>query len=188
LLPWNVFNIEAQRQALRNLYSLSLFSNIEVYPLPDEKQEGGILVGIKLKEDKQTKAGGFAKFPIAWRGFLPTLDDLAFKIEYVHPYLDGVSNSQNRTLRTSYSTKRKINHVFTGRLGVGIVPPIYVDQDVIEANITENITNESELTYGIVMEEITTRDKSGNIVLYGQMALPYGGIISDRKAYLQANM
>ena len=68
-----VFNIEAQRQALNNLDSLSLFSNIKVHPLPDEKQEGGIVVGITLKEDKQTKAGGFAKLPIAWHGFLPTL-------------------------------------------------------------------------------------------------------------------
>ncbi|GJY72543.1 protein TOC75-3, chloroplastic [Tanacetum coccineum] len=64
------------RQALRNLDSLSLFSNIEVHPLPDEKQEGGIAVGIKLKEDKQTKTGGFAKLPVAWHGFLPTLDSI----------------------------------------------------------------------------------------------------------------
>ncbi|GKC02429.1 protein TOC75-3, chloroplastic, partial [Tanacetum coccineum] len=76
LLPGHVFNIEAQRQALRNLDSLSLFSNIEVHPLPDEKQEGGIAVGIKLKEDKQTKTGGFAKLPVAWHGFLPTLDSI----------------------------------------------------------------------------------------------------------------
>ncbi|GJY57217.1 protein TOC75-3, chloroplastic [Tanacetum coccineum] len=100
----NVFNIEAQRQALRNLDSLSMFSNIEVYPLPDEKQEGGILVGIKLKEDKQTKAGG-GNVSFVYRNIeglnrsiigsvvtssmLNPQDDLAFKLEYVHPYLDG---------------------------------------------------------------------------------------------------
>lgn len=49
------------------------------------------------------------------------------------------------------------------------------------------ITNESELTYGIVMEGITTHDRSG-IAPNGQRVLPNGGIISDRKAYLQANM
>ncbi|PWA68338.1 hypothetical protein CTI12_AA308880 [Artemisia annua] len=43
LLPGNVFNIEAQRQVSRNSESLSLFSNIEVHPLPDEKQDRGVI-------------------------------------------------------------------------------------------------------------------------------------------------
>nr|GFA80763.1 hypothetical protein [Tanacetum cinerariifolium]GFB08179.1 hypothetical protein [Tanacetum cinerariifolium] len=59
---------------------------------------------------------------------------------------------------------------------------VYQDRDIIEANIP------SALTYEITMEEITTHDKSGNAAPNGQRVLPNGGIISDRKAYLQANM
>lgn len=52
----HVFNIEAGKQALRNINSLALFSNIEVNPRPDEKNEGGIIVEIKLKELEQKSA------------------------------------------------------------------------------------------------------------------------------------
>lgn len=52
----HVFNIEAGKQALRNINSLGLFSNIEVNPRPDEKSEGGIIVEIKLKELEQKSA------------------------------------------------------------------------------------------------------------------------------------
>nr|GEU63668.1 cyclin-dependent kinase C-2-like [Tanacetum cinerariifolium] len=38
------------------------------------------------------------------------------------------------------------------------------------------------------LKKITTHDKSGNIAPNGQRVLPNGNIISDRKAYLQANM
>nr|GEZ34818.1 hypothetical protein [Tanacetum cinerariifolium] len=52
----------------------------------------------------------------------------------------------------------------------------------------QNIINESALTYEILMEEITTHDKSGKIDPNGQHVLPNGDIISDRRVYLQANM
>lgn len=52
----HVFNIEAGKQALRNINSLALFSNIEVNPRLDEKTEGGIVVEIKLKELEQKSA------------------------------------------------------------------------------------------------------------------------------------
>lgn len=56
LLRGGVFNIEAGKQALRNINSLGLFSNIEVNPRPDENSEGGIIVEIKLKELEQASA------------------------------------------------------------------------------------------------------------------------------------
>lgn len=56
LRPGHVFNIEAGKQALRNINALALFSNIEVNPRPDEKNEGGIIVEIKLKELEQKSA------------------------------------------------------------------------------------------------------------------------------------
>lgn len=64
-------------------------------------------------------------------------DDLAFKLEYVHPYLDGVTNPRNRTFRASCFNSRKLSPVFTGGPGVDEVPPIWVDRAGVKANITE---------------------------------------------------
>ncbi|KAK3003073.1 hypothetical protein RJ639_014168 [Escallonia herrerae] len=232
-----VFNIEAGKQALRNINSLALFSNIEVNPRPDEKNEGGIIVEIKLKELEQKSAEVSSEWSIVpGRGGRPTLasiqpggtisfehrnlkglnrsllgsvttsnflnpqDDLAFKLEYVHPYLDGVYSPRNRTLRTSCFNSRKLSPVFTGGPGVDEVPPIWVDRAGVKANITENFTRQSKFTYGIVMEEITTRDESSHISPNGQRVLPSGGISADgppttlsgtgidRMAFAQANI
>ncbi|MBA0879917.1 hypothetical protein Goshw_014263 [Gossypium schwendimanii] len=233
----NVFNIEAGKQALRNVNSLALFSNIEVNPRPDEKNEGGIIVEIKLKELDQKSAEVSTEWSIVpGRGGRPTLaslqpggtvsfehrnlkglnrsilgslttsnffnpqDDLAFKLEYVHPYLDGVYNPRNRTLRASCFNSRKLSPVFTGGPGVDEVPPIWVDRAGVKANITENFTRQSKFTYGLVMEEITMRDESSHIASNGQRVLPSGGISADgppttlsgtgvdRMAFLQANI
>jgi hypothetical protein len=64
-------------------------------------------------------------------------DDLAFKLEYAHPYLDGVTNPRNRTLRVSCFNSRKLSPVFTGGPGVDEVPPIWVDRAGVKTNITE---------------------------------------------------
>lgn len=64
-------------------------------------------------------------------------DDLSFKLEYVHPYLDGVYNPRNRTFKTSCFNSRKLSPVFTGGPGVEEVPPIWVDRAGVKANITE---------------------------------------------------
>ena len=70
----NVFNIESGKQALRNINSLALFSNIEVNPRPDEKNEGGIIVEIKLKELDQKSAEVSTEWSIVpGRGGRPTL-------------------------------------------------------------------------------------------------------------------
>ncbi|OIW03716.1 hypothetical protein TanjilG_29751 [Lupinus angustifolius] len=237
LRPGYTFNIEAGKQALRNINSLALFSNIEVNPRPDEKNEGGIIVEIKLKELDQKTAevstewsivpgrggrptlasiqpGGTVTFEhrnlhglnrsvngsITTSNFLNPQDDLAFKLEYVHPYLDGVTDPSNRTLRVSCFNNRKLSPVFTGGPGLDEVPPIWVDRAGVKANITENFTRQSKFTYGLVMEEITTRDESSHICTNGQRILPSGGISADgppttlsgtgidRVAFLQANI
>ncbi|KAK4763780.1 hypothetical protein SAY87_013218 [Trapa incisa] len=233
----HVFNIEAGKQALRNVNSLALFSNIEVNPRPDEKNEGGIIVEIKLKELEQKQAevstewsivpghggrptlaslqpGGTVSFEhrnikglnrsilgsVTTSNFLNPQDDLSFKLEYVHPYLDGVYNLTNRTLRASCFNSRKLSPVFTGGPGIDEVPPIWVDRAGMKANITENLTRQSKFTYGIVMEEVTTRDESSHISPNGQRVLPSGGISADgppttlsgtgvdRMAFIQANI
>jgi outer membrane protein assembly factor BamA len=69
-----VFNIEAGKQALRNINSLALFSNIEVNPRPDEKNEGGIIVEIKLKELEPKSAEVSTEWSIVpGRGGRPTV-------------------------------------------------------------------------------------------------------------------
>ncbi|XAR60640.1 hypothetical protein NMG60_11034095 [Bertholletia excelsa] len=212
----HVFNIEAGKQALRNINSLALFSNIEVNPRPDEKNEGGIIVEIKLKELEQKSAevstewsivpgrgggptlasiqpGGTVSFEhrnlkglnrsilgsVTTSNFLNPQDDLSFKLEYVHPYLDGIYNPRNRTFKASCFNSRKLSPVFTGGPGVDEVPPIWVDRAGVKANITENFTRQSKFTYGLVMEEITARDESSHISPNGQRVLPSGGISAD---------
>jgi hypothetical protein len=64
-------------------------------------------------------------------------EDLSFKLEYVHPYLDGLYSSRNQTLRASCFNIRKLSPVFTGGPGVDEVPPIWVDRTGMKANITE---------------------------------------------------
>jgi len=70
----HVFNIEAGKQALRNINSLALFSNIEVNPRADEKNEGGIIVEIKLKELEQKSAEVSTEWSLVpGRNGLPTV-------------------------------------------------------------------------------------------------------------------
>lgn len=64
-------------------------------------------------------------------------DDLAFKLEYVHPYFDGLSDPRNRILRTSCFNSRKLSPVFSGGPGVDEVPQIWVDRAGIKTTITE---------------------------------------------------
>ncbi|KAL4326924.1 protein TOC75-3, chloroplastic isoform X2 [Arachis ipaensis] len=132
--------------------------------------------------------------------FFNPQDDLAFKLEYAHPYLDGVYHPRNRTLRVSCFNNRKLSPVFTGGPQVDQVPPIWVDRAGLKANITENFTRQSKFTYGLVMEDITTRDESSHICASGQRVLPSGDISADgppttlsgtgidRMAFLQANI
>ncbi|KAL3530786.1 hypothetical protein ACH5RR_010108 [Cinchona calisaya] len=201
-----MFNIEAGKQALRNINSLGLFSNIDIIPCPDDKNEGGIIASIQ--------PGGTVSFEhrnikglnrslngsVNTSNLLNPQDDLAFKLEYVHPYFDGVYNPRNRTFCTSCFNSRKLSPVFTGGPGVDEVPPIWVDQTGVKANITENFTRQSKFTYGLVFEEITTRDEGSHISANGQRVLPNGGISADgppttlsgtgidRMAFAQANV
>ncbi|RWW64562.1 hypothetical protein BHE74_00028206 [Ensete ventricosum] len=228
LRPGHVFNIEAGKQALRNINSLALFSNIEVNPRPDEKNEGGIIVEIKLREMDQKSAevstewsivpgrdgrptlasvqpGGTVSFEhrnikglnrsivgsVTSSNLLNPQDDLSFKLEYVHPYLDGVTNTRNRTFRTSCFNSRKLSPVFTGGPGVDEVPPVWIDR---------SFNRQSKFTYGLVMEEITTRDETTSICTHGARVLPSGGLSMDgppttlsgtgidRMAFAQANI
>lgn len=237
LHPGYIFNIEAGKKALRNVNALALFSNIEVNPRPDEENDGGIVVEVKLKELDQRTAevstewsivpgnsgrpslasiqpGGSVTFEhrnlqglnrsvfgsVTSNNLLNPQDDLGFKMEYVHPYLDGVNDSRNRTFKASCFNSRKLSPVFTGGPGLEEVPAVWVDRAGMKANITENFTRQSKFTYGMVVEEITTRDETSAICTNGARTLPTGALSMDgppttlsdtgidRMAFLQANI
>uniref|UniRef100_A0A0D9XNE5 Uncharacterized protein n=1 Tax=Leersia perrieri TaxID=77586 RepID=A0A0D9XNE5_9ORYZ len=128
-------------------------------------------------------------------------DDLLFKLEYVHPYLDGVEKrSRNRTFKISSFNTRKLSSTFVAGPKMYEAPPIWVDRVGLKANITESLTRQSKFTYGLVVEEITTRDHNNNICTHGSRELPDGtlsmtrppttfsGTGVDRMAFLQANI
>ncbi|GAB2285813.1 Putative translocon at the outer envelope membrane of chloroplasts 75-III [Dionaea muscipula] len=116
---------------------------------------------------------------ITTTNFFNPQDDLSFKFEYVHPYLYGLYDPLNRTLRVSCFNSQKLSPVFTGGPGVDEIPPILVDRSGIKANITENFTRQSKFTYGLVMEEITTRDNTNQISTQGARVLPNGQMSAD---------
>ncbi|KAL6660581.1 hypothetical protein ACP70R_001616 [Stipagrostis hirtigluma subsp. patula] len=126
-------------------------------------------------------------------------DDLSFNLEYAHPYVDGVEDrTRNRTFKASFFNNRKSRPVFGSNMD--IVPPFWVDRVGFKANITENFTRQSKLTYGIVMEETTTRDENKNIGAHGSHTSSSGSLSTDgpptafngtgvdRTAFLQANI
>lgn len=71
---------------------------------------------------------------------------------------------------------------------------------IVDKCFLQNFTRQSKFTYGVVMEEITTRDESSHISANGQRVLPNGGVSADgppttlsgtgvdRMAFLQANI
>lgn len=93
---------------------------------------------LKLVSDKALSAQFMAFFFFTFFCMIFFVqDDLSFKLEYVHPYLDGVYDPRNRTFRTSCFNSRKLSPVFTGGPGVDEVPAIWVDRVGFKANITE---------------------------------------------------
>ncbi|KAK3119879.1 hypothetical protein QOZ80_9AG0677020 [Eleusine coracana subsp. coracana] len=110
LLPGQIYNSGVGNQAIKYIDSLGLFSNVELSPRPDETKEGGVVVE----------------------------DDVSFKFDYVHPYMDGVENrSRNRTFKASCFNSRKLSPVFIAGPRMDEAPPIWIDRRGFKANITE---------------------------------------------------
>ncbi|GKB74172.1 hypothetical protein Tco_0935584 [Tanacetum coccineum] len=78
------------------------------------------------------------------------------------------------------ASDKNYTNVVTDRSVVdnGRVDAVYVNGALtrIQQRNIENIINESALTYGMIMQKITTHDKSGNIAPNGQRVLPNGGV------------
>ncbi|GJV43688.1 hypothetical protein Tco_1428224 [Tanacetum coccineum] len=115
-----------------------------------------------------------------------TLDATAWK-QALLPISIGASTEKASRLTSLESIKLKISdpqNLSPIRLTVfdlmvlGGVDVVYVNGALtrIQQRNLENIINESALTYRMVMQKITTHDKSGNIALNGQRVLPNGEI------------
>ncbi|GJN28165.1 hypothetical protein PR202_gb16258 [Eleusine coracana subsp. coracana] len=128
-------------------------------------------------------------------------DDVSFKFDYVHPYMDGVENrSRNRTFKASCFNSRKLSPVFIAGPHMDEAPPIWIDRKGFKANITESFTRQSTCTYGLVVEEITVLDDKNKICTHGSRVLPSGtlsmdgppttlsGTGVDQMAFLQGNI
>ena len=71
--------MEAANQAVKNIFSLNLFSNVEINPRPDEKNEGGVVVEIKLREADRKSAEVSTEWSIVpGAGGAPSLVYMAF--------------------------------------------------------------------------------------------------------------
>ncbi|KAK3264374.1 Protein toc75-3, chloroplastic [Cymbomonas tetramitiformis] len=239
-LPFKVgelYNVEDAKRALRDIFVLQLFDNVQVVPKPNEEEQSKVDVDIVLKErplktaevelewgiapgDKgrpdlvNIRPGGSVFFEnrnldgegrqlygsVSTSNFFSPNEDLGFKIEYVHPYVKG-DHDENRTcLNVSAFNSRKLSPVFTGGPFADEVPPIWVDRAGAKATVTENFTRQSKLTYGLVLEEITTRDENGSVCTNGMRnsanGMPsmdgppttFSDSGTDRVAFLQANM
>ncbi|EFJ06295.1 hypothetical protein SELMODRAFT_430784 [Selaginella moellendorffii] len=226
-----IFNIEAGKKALRNINNLSLFSNIEVNPRPDEEIEGGITVEVKLKELEQNtteistewsivpgnsrrptlasiQPGGNVTFEhrnikglnhtlfctVTSNNLFNPQDDLGFKMEY----LDGLTDPRERTLKASCFNSHKVSAVSRfGRRAWYMGRSSLTEVIVNTVYLVQKFTRQSKLTYGFVMEEVTTRDA---ICTNGARVLPSGALSmdgpptthsdtgTDRVGFFQANL
>ena len=80
------------------------------------------------------------------------------------------------------------------------MPQVWVDRLGAKIGLHETRTRNSKATYGLVLEEVTTRDEQGQIVTCGRKMLPSGNPAmdgpptthsskgKDRVAFLQANV
>uniref|UniRef100_A0A0E0F8Y7 Uncharacterized protein n=1 Tax=Oryza meridionalis TaxID=40149 RepID=A0A0E0F8Y7_9ORYZ len=173
LRPGHIYNNGAGKQALKNIDSLGLFSTIEVQPRPDETNQGGVIVAIKLKDHDRKSAQVITDWSIVpGSQGRPTLASIqpGGTVSFEHRNICGLK----RSLIGSVTSSNLLN--------------------------PESFTKQSKFTYGLVVEEITTRDENNNICTHGSRQLPSGALSMigppttlsgtgvDRMAFLQANI
>lgn len=110
---------------------------------------------------------------ISTSNLLRPQDDLGFKLEYahplvkglqsVHPQLEGFDKHNKHTLRLLAFNKRKLSATYYNADHFKEVPAIWIDRAGIKASIIEKLSGQSKLAYGVVIEEVATRDSIGAI-------------------------
>jgi len=103
LAPGNLYSVHDAKQALRDVFALSLFDNVQVVPRPDEQDQAKVVVDIVLKERPLKTAEAELEWGIApGEGGRPDLVSLipGGSVFMEHRNLDG----QARQLSASVST------------------------------------------------------------------------------------
>lgn len=236
-VPGTLYNVEDAKRALRDVFALQLFDNVQVVPKPDAADPSKVEVDVVLRERPLKTAevelewgiapseggrpdlvsltpGGSVFFEhrnlqqegrqlygsVSTSNFLAPQDDLGFKVEYGRPYVWGEADPAKTSLKVAAFNSRKLSPVFTGGPLSDEVPGVWVDRAGAKASLTETHGRQSKLTYGLVLQEVSTRDESGAVCAAGAKALPNGtldahgpptthsGTGTDRLLFGQANL
>ena len=239
-LPFKVgaiYNIEDGKRALRDVFSLNLFDNVQVVPRQDPSNPEKVVVEVVLKERAPQSAdvelewgiapgemgrpevvslrpggsvyaehrnikgeGRLLYGHIATGNFLSPQDDLQFKLEYNHPYLLGDDDPDKTNFRAMAFNSRKLSPVFTDNTGKqDDQAAVWIDRAGGKVTVAKNYSRQSRFVYGVVAQEVTTRDESGGIVTNGVKQTPqgmpavgppttHGDTGRDLNVYLQGNL
>lgn len=211
-----LYNVEDAKTALRDIFLLQLFDNVQVVPRPDEKDPTKVQVDIMLRERPVKTAETELEWSIApgeqgrpdlvsarpggsvfveqrnldgWgrqvfgsvstANFFQPQDDLGFKLEYVHPYCFGDSDTLKSSFKTAVFNTRKLSPTFTGGPLSEDVPSIWIDRAGLKATLSQNFTRQSRSSSSVVLEEITSRDDSGAVCVHGSKQLANGVMSVD---------
>jgi IAP75 family protein translocase len=212
----NLYNVEDAKTALRDIFLLQLFDNVQVVPKADERDPTKIQVDILLRERPTKTAetelewsiapgedgrpdlvsvrpGGSVFFEhrnldrwgrqlfgsISTANFLQPQEDLGFKLEYIHPYYKGDTDTDKTSLKAAAFNSRKLSPVFTGGPLLQEVPGVWVDRAGFKATLCQHFTRQSRCSLGAVLEEVTTRDDSGAFCATGAKQMPNGALTLD---------
>ncbi|KAL5653063.1 hypothetical protein ACJX0J_038521, partial [Zea mays] len=144
LRPGHIFNIGAGKQALKNINSLALFSNIEVNPRPDETKEGGIVVEIKLKELEPKSAEVSTEWSIVpGREGRPTLASIqpGGTVSFEHRNIYGLNRSIVGSVTSSNLLNPQDDLSFKLEYEIDTVPGISRLQHDIQRAVYHGINN-----------------------------------------------
>ncbi|DBA96635.1 hypothetical protein WJX77_012422 [Trebouxia sp. C0004] len=231
----NLYNTDDGRKALRDIFALNLFENVQVMPKPNQRDDTKVDVDVMVKERPMKTAdvdlawglapnsngiplpadkmpGGTLTFEnrnlgkrgnqfsasVTAENFLEPNDDIGFKVDYRQPYVRGTSDKFKTALEGTAFNNRKTSGVFNS--GGDDVPVVWVDRAGAKIGFQETRSRSSKANYGLVIEEVTTRDEQGQVVTTGRKMLPSGHAAmdgpptthsskgKDRVAFLQANI
>lgn len=230
-----LYNTDDGRKALRDIFALNLFENVQVMPKPNQRDDSKVDVDVMVKERPMKTAdvdlawglapnsngiplpadkvpGGSLTFEnrnlgkkgnqfsasVTAENFLEPNDDIGFKVDYRQPYVRGTHDKLKTALEGTAFNNRKTSGVF--HASGDDVPVVWVDRAGAKIGFHETHSRSSKANYGLVIEEVTTRDEQGQIVTSGRKMLPSGNAAQDgpptthsskgkdRVAFLQGNV
>eukprot|EP00884_Botryococcus_braunii_P006606 jgi/Botrbrau1/15947/Bobra.0260s0008.1 len=209
-----LYNAEDSRKALRDVFDLNLYENVQILPRQNPKDETKVEVDVMVKERPMKtvdlemewalvpggsgpvlatavpggsitfehrnlqKKGRTASVSVTTGNFMQPADDLGYRVDYKHPYIFGDDDPNRTALCATAFNSRRISGIFTGSQESGI-PNIFVDRTGAKVYLQESLPRNSKATYGVVLEQLTTRDETGALVTHGAKMTPLGVLAED---------